>query len=237
MLIKGKMKFSITCWVAALFVGTALPPCYFWVHSVRTTQLLAEYAEDNNTRGMIAMLNNGADPNASTDWIIEERARPLDPDYGKPPRSTGLASIVQDVQRALHPETPRFPAQHRTALMGAILHNNAEGVDVLLRHGANANACTTDGSTPLLAAATHCDPIIVSMLIKHGAVVNASNNDGITPLIVAIGGNQPANVKLLIEYGANLNATTKGGITPIQLARKGKNPRIISLLEAALKSR
>lgn len=53
---------------------------------------------------------------------------------------------------------------------------------LLVQHGANVNARSEDGQTPLHNAAHSGYPEIVLYLIEHGADVNARAHDGRTPL-------------------------------------------------------
>jgi len=59
------------------------------------------------------------------------------------------------------------------------------GIDVaaelLLEHGADPNAKTDNGETPLHEAAFHCNDAAASILIDHGADPTIKDNEGRTP--------------------------------------------------------
>src|SRR5271165_7178108 len=84
-----------------------------------------------------------------------------------------------------------------TPLMTAAFAANPKIVDRLLSSGADPNAQTADGDTPLHLAAASAGPVrnpsisnqiprrIVQALIAHHAQVNARRKDGRTPLMAA----------------------------------------------------
>ena len=54
--------------------------------------------------------------------------------------------------------------------------------ELLLAHGADADAVKPDGGTALHAAASRGHTEIAALLIAHGASVNARTRDGLSPL-------------------------------------------------------
>jgi ankyrin repeat protein len=92
---------------------------------------------------------------------------------------------------------------------------------LLLAHGANLEAKSSRGRTPLLIATSAADTTLetITQLLDKGANVNAADNGGITPLIAAAStGNTPV-AKLLLARGAEPNITAKDG--PISTALQG----------------
>ena len=77
-------------------------------------------------------------------------------------------------------------------------------VQAMLDHGAEVNARTQFGETPLHAAARHNDNLVViSQLLDRGAEVNARDEWDRTPLHAAVEDNHnPAVVTLLLDRGA-----------------------------------
>jgi ankyrin repeat protein len=71
-----------------------------------------------------------------------------------------------------------------TALIAAVVHNQINIVDILLRVPAvNINAANQDGNTPLIFAAVYGRKEIFDMLMtKHATNVNTINQDGFTAL-------------------------------------------------------
>ena len=99
-------------------------------------------------------------------------------------------------------------------------------VNALIQAGANVNARTLDGTTPLHFAASQFDrpdsqsrPVETArMLITFGAEVNATSNSGTTPLHNAAEKDLPGMVQLLVENEASVNVTNKAGRTPLHKA-------------------
>ncbi len=109
-------------------------------------------------------------------------------------------------------------------------------ISLLVRAGADVNARTNNGQTPLHeAAATNNNPAIIEALVEAGADVNARAAGGRTPLHVAAAGNtNPAMVVALLEAGADLRTRTATGSTPLLEAASGNpNPAVLEALVAA----
>ena len=102
-------------------------------------------------------------------------------------------------------KTKGYTALHR--------QHNPQTVKYLIEHGADVNAKTGYGDTPLHGLWVE---EVTRVLIKHGADVNAKNSHGKTPLHTV-----KKNVKIakiLIENGANVNAINNEGDTPCNTA-------------------
>ena len=76
-------------------------------------------------------------------------------------------------------------------------------ITLLLNYGADINAETNDGNTPLMHSLMQLYFDVSDILIKLGANVRQCNHLGLTPLHVA---SDYAIAKLLLEYGADVNA-------------------------------
>ncbi len=110
-----------------------------------------------------------------------------------------------------------------TSLHDAAKEGNKSKVEALLAQGADVNARSKYGITPLQLAA--CSDInidklpLVKLLLAKGADVNAKDNLGTTPLHEAARCNgSKAIVALLLAQGADVNATNKNGDTPLHTA-------------------
>lgn len=92
-----------------------------------------------------------------------------------------------------------------TPLLAAALYGDAPLVARLIALGADVEAATPAGATPLMWAAP--DTAKMRVLLDAGADPDARTTDGRTALIIAsgIGGASPA-VRLLLEYGADAGA-------------------------------
>lgn len=114
---------------------------------------------------------------------------------------------------------PGIPGQRQTTqpsirkidqqLIQAVEKGAAGSITALIGQGANVNARTESGDTPLHLATTRR---VAELLISKGADVNAKNDDfQMTPIFNA----NLAVTEVLIARGAGLNAKAKDGITPL----------------------
>jgi hypothetical protein len=109
------------------------------------------------------------------------------------------------------------------------LHNACAGWEVKaaeewLRAGANVNARTPEGATPLMLAVGSGD--IVRMLLAAGAEVNAVDRDGHSALVHAIfesHGRGWLMVPVLLQAGVKVDFKDREGLTPLDHARRVMN--------------
>ena len=98
--------------------------------------------------------------------------------------------------------------------------------ELLLRHGADIEARTQPGRTPLhVAAQGGVPPQIATLLLKRGANVDAKDDEENTPLHLAASRRVEPNyglevMELLLEHGADENAKNKNGQTACQIAKE-----------------
>ncbi len=78
--------------------------------------------------------------------------------------------------------------------------NNYSVLEALIKSGADINAKSNNGGTPLMSAIGSASAM--KLLIAHGADVNAKNNDGWTPLELALLNGCPEIIRLLESAGA-----------------------------------
>lgn len=79
-------------------------------------------------------------------------------------------------------------------------------VKALLANGANVDAATESGMTPLMYAASNGSAEIVQILLDCDAQVNAKRNDGLTAIDLAAFFGQLGVVRLLLQRGADPEA-------------------------------
>ena len=101
---------------------------------------------------------------------------------------------------------------------------------VLLDRGAEVNAKTNNGWTPLHEAALNGHATVAALLLDRGAEVNAKTNNGWTPLHEAALNGHATVAALLLDRGAEINSKDNNGRTPFQLTR---NQEIKNLLVEA----
>ncbi len=112
----------------------------------------------------------------------------------------------------------------------AIVTNNCQILDILIRNNANINQIRTASSffSPLAYAIFLKKNEAVSLLINKGASVEKVDDYGISPLLAAIITNNMEALRLLLPK-ANLNALSKG-MSPLHYAIKTGNIEAFSLL-------
>jgi hypothetical protein len=104
---------------------------------------------------------------------------------------------------------------------------------LLIAHGAEINAATTDDFTSLMFASQFGHLEVARLLIEHGANVNAATtNDGLTSLMLASMGGHLEVVRLLIKHGANENAKSVNGKTAIDIAEENGRENVVEFLRS-----
>lgn len=106
-----------------------------------------------------------------------------------------------------------------TPLMRALEKKKIQIVQLLLRKGANVNACADGGGTPLHAAAGTW-PESIPTLLQAGAQISARLRGGRTPMMCAAFGNQINALELLHNAGASLEEKDNRSTTSLILAAK-----------------
>jgi ankyrin repeat protein len=147
---------------------------------------------------------------------------------------TGNSSEVQRLIYQAAPVDERGGSMDETALTIAARHGNLGIVKTLLKAGADINARTKYGDTPLTAATCFCHANVAEYLIERGADVNVKNDGyGSTPLMLASECNDVEIVKALINKGANVNEKNKKGANALTAATiKGHKEVVRVLLDA-----
>ena len=115
-----------------------------------------------------------------------------------------------------------------TALLDACKNRveNLDTVQSLIESGANVNAVTPTGATPLMLASYRGHSDIVKFLLRNGADVDIKDKrNGMTSLMFAIDSidstsnqyNVLTIINSLMQNNANINAQTKDGITALMM--------------------
>ena len=116
------------------------------------------------------------------------------------------------------------PAIHKAAFRGDI-----EKIKTLIKEGANPNALTRGGLTPLMLAVQKGHKDITAYLITHGADVNAKGENGFTALHSACLHRNYEIAEVLLDNGADVNAREDGN-TPLMLAAYRDDVKLVRLL-------
>ena len=90
--------------------------------------------------------------------------------------------------------------------------------EFLLANGANMDALSRNGSTPLLIAAREGHASVVATLLAHRADPNDGGDKGLTPLLMASAEGHLDTVRLLLLYKADATESLFEGRTPLHEA-------------------
>lgn len=102
----------------------------------------------------------------------------------------------------------------------------------LINAGAEVNAKTESGETPLMSAAYEENGEILKTLLEAGADVSSKNEDGQTALMVAAERGRLQNVRALVLAGADVNQMDAEGKTALMLAIENAHRAIIRFLRS-----
>ena len=183
------------------------PRCTDWTAITVTStagRIDSFFASDELTYDLVVeCLEGGADPNA-----IEEGITPLS------------AAAAMSSDPAIIEVLWEAGARDHLALHAAASNDDPRIAEKLLEMGADVNARSVYGSTPLHAfAARTANPHLIAALVDAGADPNARTNIGETPLSYAARHNDaPEIVTALVDAGAYPNSMDDAGTSPLHHA-------------------
>jgi ankyrin repeat protein len=111
------------------------------------------------------------------------------------------------------------PSDEGTPLSYAVWGNQLMIAQLLLHHGANANAWDDFGFTPVHDAAMYGHLDILKLLIEYKGDIAKPNGFGDLPLHVAVMEDHLDVVRFLLDHGADVNAETKKDGTALDITR------------------
>jgi RNA polymerase sigma factor (sigma-70 family) len=109
-------------------------------------------------------------------------------------------------------------AEGRTALHEGA-HWGPNITKMLLDKGADVNARTKQGVTPVMLAAAAEQPDVLRLMLGKDSDVNARDSEGKTPLMYAAENGRFANSKALLAEGADVRLKDKNGKTALDLLK------------------
>uniref|UniRef100_A0A674NC53 Ankyrin repeat domain 27 n=1 Tax=Takifugu rubripes TaxID=31033 RepID=A0A674NC53_TAKRU len=117
-----------------------------------------------------------------------------------------------------------------TPLHVAALHGHSVLASLLIRHGANINARTSQSATPLHLASQNSHIQVVRLLLECNAKLNKKDNFGNTPLIHACLCGNLETVTRLLESNALVNVANLQGNTALHEAARRGHQVLVELL-------
>ena len=141
-----------------------------------------------------------------------------------------------------------YPESKATPLHIACQDNKVDFVELLLKHGAQVNTPTIDGTTPLMIACKNGYLDLVNLLLKQKEIsVGQRDNNGNTSLSIAAQENHDDIVFILMDAGSNIShcqnhvgeMAIQSKIVPYHIYQMEKseqksNERLISLFQDVL---
>lgn len=103
-------------------------------------------------------------------------------------------------------------------------------LDLLMNNGADINAKSLPGNTPLIQAVIRNNLIVAYELISHKVNPNQHNKANATPLTIAINKKNINMVKMLIANGADVNYFASDSQAPLMIAVGNADLQIFNLL-------
>ena len=115
-------------------------------------------------------------------------------------------------------ETPLHVASHR---------GHADVAQLLLEHGADADAQDDEKRTSLIRASSHGHVKVARVLLEHGADTEARDEETWSPLERALWEGHVEVAQVLLEHGADVKAQDRDNWTPLHVARGEEAARLL----------
>lgn len=189
-------------------------------HPTRYKTALMHAASEGHAEVVDLLLTNGAHVNTNTDegTALMEAVK-----AGRVAIARRLLAAGADAN-AVHRtgDLPLLMAARQRSYRTPTAEPNAELVQLLLDHGADANATDRWKETALMHANTVAK---VKLLVAKSAELEAQDAEGETALIKAASRGDTAVVGALLETGANVNAKDNKGATALMHSLLSENYR------------
>jgi len=115
-------------------------------------------------------------------------------------------------------------------LGNAILGQDLGRIGYLLEHGADINARSGDGYTPLISAVRFGFDKVATYLIDHKADVNLADASHWTPVMYAAWNDDADMLRLLVKHGAKLEASGSDGMNALSIATQNSKTKSAAVL-------
>jgi ankyrin repeat protein len=165
--------------------------------------------------------------------LLVERGAPLD---GFELAMAGQVERLRALLEADPQAVGRLTPDGWTPLHGAVFFAQPAAVRLLLDHGADVNAVSTNSSAnrPLHAAlAGRLDRDVVALLLQRGADVNARQHGGYVALHEAAMNGNGEMAALLLKHGADPAVASDDGKTAADFAREAGHHAVAEMLRGA----
>jgi len=145
--------------------------------------------------------------------------------------ASGDSGRLQSVIVAGAPVNAPSRFSHGAPALHLCIYLHPELVGQLVDAGADVNAATLKGSTPLMAAAAAgADRTLIERLVAWGARLDAVDAREFAPVHVAAQFGNVHALAALADCGANLQSTTADGLTPLHVAAGTGKSNIVEWL-------
>lgn len=117
------------------------------------------------------------------------------------------------------------------ALHFAVIKNQPQTCELLIKHQAKINTQSHTGITPFFLATLPHLITIAQLLIQHGADYLKPDYQGVTPLYMAAAYDNIYLIKVLFDLGVDPSAKANNGFEPICIAAYHLHFDVVSLIE------
>lgn len=142
-----------------------------------------------------------------------------------------LSSPILDLSPCLIAPPLLYSNLCASQMMGVAM-NQAQVVEVLLRHGALVDQTDERGVSSLALSVQEQHVECAALLLNHGANSNKKNSAGVAPLYLAAHTGNLEIVDLLLAHGADPKATSSTGGTPLHAAVRTLSTTVVERLLA-----
>lgn len=189
---------------------------------------LLRAAERGYSDAVALLLARGAAPNATNKAGVTPLMRAAARNHGGV-----LALLLEHAADAggVHQSTleAKAPTSGSTALLFAVLGGHTDAVEMLLKHGANANVAGIDGMSALMVGSRYGNANAVRLLLSHGATVEAANADGTTALTLARQVGRSNIINMLQSAGQDVQDSRDNGRRVWELVNVAAAPDLAAL--------